>query len=325
MNSPRLVSVIIATRDRPALLREALASVRALEGSDITFQIRVGDNGSAAGSREAAEEFGAIYAKTETNGCASARNVAMRNASGEFIAFLDDDDVWLEGHIRPHIRLLDARPELEAVFGQVIPTNVDRSPTSAPWPVELPNDGDIFKTMMSGYFPQVGATLVRARALKTYGLMDERLIGDSDWDWQLRIARNHRIGFVPVPCVLFRQRPPGTYDELQMRRMTYTRRIFLRHAIPEWKRWQSPVAMLRSYFGSVGGYHSYFLESAVQRSADGERRAALKAIVSAVWIKPFNGVKQLIKPTQFRKAFLTALSPRPHVRSQASSPPTAKT
>jgi glycosyltransferase involved in cell wall biosynthesis len=54
--APRKVSVIVPTCDRPALLREALASVRALDGPDLTFEIFVGDNGSTPETLAVAEE-----------------------------------------------------------------------------------------------------------------------------------------------------------------------------------------------------------------------------------------------------------------------------
>src|SRR5690606_1902121 len=113
--SPRVVSVIIGTRNRPDTLRVALASIRALEGPDLTFEILVGDNGTTPETPQVVEEFGGVYGRTETYGCAAARNVAMRKVTGEFVAFLDDDDAWLPGHIRPHIAALDADPQLEGV------------------------------------------------------------------------------------------------------------------------------------------------------------------------------------------------------------------
>ena len=59
--APFLVSVIVPTRDRPALLREALASIRAIETETLRFEILVGDNGLAAENKLAAEAFGAFY------------------------------------------------------------------------------------------------------------------------------------------------------------------------------------------------------------------------------------------------------------------------
>lgn len=295
--SPRLVSVIIGTRDRPETLRVALASIRALEGPDLKFEILVGDNGTAADTPKVVAEFGGVYGRTETYGCAAARNVAMRKVTGEFVAFLDDDDAWLPGHIRPHIAALDADPELEGVFGQVVSADADLRPFTRPWPANPPTDGDLFTTMMSGYFPQVGATLMRARTVQKYGLMDETLIGDSDWDWQLRVARDHKIGFTPTPCVLFRQRPPGSFNSLQLNRNKYTRGIFLRHALPNRHRWPSLAALGRSYCGAVSTYYDYFIEAAEACALNGDRRGALRAVAAAFWVLPQRATGSLFRRT----------------------------
>ncbi len=64
----RLVSVIIPTNNRPALLREARSSIRALEGPDLVFEILIGDNGNAHDTSVVANEFGARYFKTDKPG-----------------------------------------------------------------------------------------------------------------------------------------------------------------------------------------------------------------------------------------------------------------
>jgi glycosyltransferase involved in cell wall biosynthesis len=296
-SAPRVVSVIIGTRNRPDTLRVALQSIRALEGPDLTFEILVGDNGTTPETAAVVAEFGGLYGQTAVYGCPAARNVAMRRVSGEFVAFLDDDDVWLPENIRPHIALLDAHPEFEAVFGQVQLADSNLRPYGAAWPDDAPADGDFFRLMLSGYFPQVGATVVRARAVQQYGLMDESLIGDSDWDWQLRVARDHRIGFVPVTCVLFRQRPKGSFDSLQLTRTKYTRKIFVRHALPNLRRWSSPLGVLRSYYKSVSTYAVYFLDTAAERVASGDRVGALRAMAAAFWVSPIHVVRDLLRPT----------------------------
>jgi len=304
---PRVVSVVIGTRNRPDTLRAALASIRALEGPDLTFQILVGDNGTTPETPGVVAEFGGIYGKTEVYGCPAARNVAMAKITGEFVAFLDDDDVWLPCNIRPHIAMLDAHPEFEAVFGQVTFTDEKLRPWPEQWPVTPPADNDFFKMMMSGFFPQVGATVVRARAVQKYGLMDEKLIGDSDWDWQLRIAKDYKIGFVDQSMILFRSRPPGTADRLQWTRFGYTRRIFLRHVVRGWRRLGSPISMLRSYLGAVEVYRVYFEEAAVDRAAKGDRRGARGAIMRGFVINPFRTLGGVLKKGRVRDAFFSAL------------------
>ncbi len=310
MTRPRLVSVIIGTRNRPDTLREALASIRALEGADLAFEILVGDNGDDPRTPDVVAEFGGRYSSTAKYGCPAARNLALREASGEFLAFLDDDDLWLPSHIRPHIALLDERPELSAVFGRIQSVDALLQPLGEPWPTELPGDGDLFKTMLAGYFPQVGGTLVRASLLSEIGLMDEDLIGDSDWDWQLRIARQGRIGFVPVTCVLFRQRPPGSFDDLQLRRMGYTRKIFWRHAWPSRREWRGAKELLRDYFKAVETYYAYFVSSAAGRARAGDRAGALKALAFAFRTAPHRVLKGLVSHSEIQKSARAALFSR---------------
>ena len=112
------VSVIVPTRDRPALLREALASIRAIETDALTFEILVGDNGKDAASRAAAEEFGAIYLPVERAGAGAARNAGLKVASGEFIAFLDDDEIAPPTWLAELLRVQRAH-SADAVFGPV--------------------------------------------------------------------------------------------------------------------------------------------------------------------------------------------------------------
>src|SRR4051812_34163168 len=81
------VSVIVPTCWRPALLREALASIRALEGPDVSLEIIVGDNGGLPETVEVVREYGAWHLPVERAGAGAARNVALQAATGEYVAF----------------------------------------------------------------------------------------------------------------------------------------------------------------------------------------------------------------------------------------------
>jgi glycosyltransferase involved in cell wall biosynthesis len=159
--APRRISVVVPTCNRPEYLRQALASIRALEGDAYSFEILVGDNGSAPATRDVADEFGAVYIKVERTGAGAARNAGLSAATGDYIAFLDDDDVWLPTHLRRHFEILDARPDVEAVIGQVISTDAELRPLDAPWPNDLPDSGDdILRVMLRGFYPQIGGTIL---------------------------------------------------------------------------------------------------------------------------------------------------------------------
>jgi glycosyltransferase involved in cell wall biosynthesis len=303
----KTVSVVVPTRDRPTLLREALQSIRALEHDGVSFEILVGDNGTSPDTRMVAEAFHAVYLHTSQDGSAAARNIAMRAATGEYIAFLDDDDIWTSNHIHGHLRLLDRNPLLEMVVGQIINTDPQRQPIYGPWPPRIPEGKDLLKLMLSGYFPQIGATVVRTRVRDTIGFFDEKFIGGQDWEWQLRVARSHGVGFVAEPCVLFRQKAAGTYDELQLKRISFARRIFFRHAIPEWRLWNSPIDFARSYFGTMDNFLVYFVGASLTRAQNGERSAALRAIWHAFAVYPSRAVRLLISESPLRDALIIAL------------------
>ena len=299
---PHRVSVIIATHNRPEMLRGALASVRALEGPDLSFEILVGDNGATPETAAVVAEFGGLYAKTDVRGCPAARNLAMRRMTGDFVAFLDDDDVWTLDNVRPHIALMQADPEIAAVFGQIVHADHELRQAGPPWPVGAEMDGDIFVRMLSGYFPQVGATVVRGDVARQCGLMDETLIGDSDWDWQLRLTKAHKTAFTPTPSVVCRGRPPGSYDHIQLQRLPHTRRIFWRHARSALNRWPTPVHLLRSYFGALETYYNYFVNAASDRACEGEFALARQAIRQAFALNPTRAIRAMIAPTPLRGA-----------------------
>lgn len=308
--APVLVSVVVPTRDRPVLLREALASIRALETETLRFEILIGDNGLDPANEFAAMDFGAIYMTVSKAGAGAARNAGLKMASGQFIAFLDDDDVWLPANIAEQVRMLRAQPELEAVFGQVISTDQNLQPESDPWP-DNPGSGDaLVKAMLSSYYPQLGATVVRASVAREVGLFDEALLGDQDWDWQLRIARRRKVGFTPTPGVLFRQRPPGSFDGLRMRRLGFARKVFLRHALPNWRVFGHPMGIVRGYTLSIRQYFDYFVDAAVVRAHAGDRKQALAAIVGAFRVFPGRTLFHLVMKPRLRGAALRSILPR---------------
>src|SRR5579859_3937304 len=301
------VSVVVPTRDRPELLREALQSIRSIKCAGVIFEIIVGDNGTTTETSQIAAAFGAMYFHTEKTGSGAARNVAMRAATGDYIAFLDDDDLWTENHIHEHLKLFADDPEIDMVVGQIVNTDTERRSTYGPWPTQLPEGRQLIRFMLSGYFPQIGATVVRAGVRDTVGWFNEDLIGGQDWDWQLRVARRHGVGFVKQPCVLFRQRAAGTYDKLQLKRIKFARQIFFRHSLAEWRLWETPVAFARSYFGVMENFLTYFSGTALYHAGRNERWAALRAIRRAFALYPTRTLRMLLSDSVLRDAFVFAV------------------
>ncbi|MCJ2143810.1 glycosyltransferase family 2 protein [Methylobacterium sp. E-066] len=320
MPQPRRVSVVVPTADRPALLEDALASIRALEGPEMTFEILVGDNGTDPETRAVAARFGARYLPADRPGAGAARNVGLAAATGEFVAFLDDDDIWRPGHIAPLIAALDSHPEWDALISQAIYTDTERRVIGDPWPAEPPAGAvPLLRAMLSGLFPQIGTVLVRRDALAGYGTFDEALIAGQDLDWLLRFARRRRLGHVHVLGTFVRTRPQGSFDALQRMRVRYDRKVFYRHAIPEWRVWRSPGDFYRAQSMMLWHFFSYFETAAATRAVNGDRSGAWGAIRAMFGVFPVRSLVHVVADRPLRRTVLQLL--RRSGRATLSAPP----
>jgi glycosyltransferase involved in cell wall biosynthesis len=262
-------------------------------------------------TRSVAERFGATHLTVSRRGAGAARNAGLMCASCEYIAFLDDDDVWLPAHIRPHLDLLEKEPGLDGVLSQITSVDQELTPLESPWPEHDPGRGDeLVRTMLSGYYPQIGGTIVRARVRDTVGGFDEALLGDQDWDWQIRVARQRKLAYLPIPCVLFRQRPPGSYDALRLRRLGFARKVFLRHAIPERKVWPTLRGLTDAYRDVLWQYFDYFTDAAVTRARSGDKAGTRRALAGAIRTFPVRAAYHLVTPRPLREALFAAFSPK---------------
>ena len=305
----RRLSVIVPTCNRPDQLATALDSIRAVEGPDLRIEIIVGDNGSCSRTPEVAASYGAKYVKVTRPGASESRNAAMALATGDYLGFLDDDDAWLPEHVRAHLKLLDERPDLDGVTGQV--RYCDRTLRPNGWPdgpQSHPGTGnDLIRKMLSGYFPQIGTVIVRSSVRETSGWFDPKLIGGEDLDWVIRLAERHALGFVEIPCILYSVRPVGEYDALQKLRVGYDRKVFRRHAHRMWHIWRSPADYSRAYSGTLMHFYHYFCDAALTRASRGERRRALGAIWDALGVFPLRGAKHLVVDSPLRRALYLSL------------------
>lgn len=112
-------TVAISTFDRPALLTQAIDSVLAQTYRD--FEIVVVDNGSAPSTRAALEPYlpRIRYARQENAGRAGGRNSAIALARGRYVAFLDDDDLWLPDKLERQSAAFERAPQAALVHGHV--------------------------------------------------------------------------------------------------------------------------------------------------------------------------------------------------------------
>lgn len=171
------ISVIIPAYNAEKYLSDAIESV--LKQTIAVDEIIVVDDGSADGTKTIAQGFNGIvqYVYQENKGVAAARNKGLNLAKGEFITFIDADDIWVKNKIELQMQLLKKTPEVEMLIGFL--QRVYKESAGASFKVF---DGD-----ESGIFVlQLGSTLIRREVFKKVGKFDEEMALSEDLDWFLR-------------------------------------------------------------------------------------------------------------------------------------------
>lgn len=147
------ISVVIPVFNNAAYVAAAVESVQAQQAPG---EIIVVDDGSTDGSGEQAARAGARVLRQANAGIGPARNLGVRASAGEWIAFLDADDLWLPGKLAAQAAVLDEHPEVDMVFTNVEPfLTPELGRPEAPGPV------------MAGYF--AGTMLIRRASLERAG------------------------------------------------------------------------------------------------------------------------------------------------------------
>ncbi len=192
------VSVIIPSFNRAAVIGIAIDSVLS-QKADVSIDVIVVDDGSSDDLTAALARFerGVRLIRHERNsGAAAARNTAIAAAGGEFVAFLDSDDIWLPGKLARQIAEMNERGWQASCTAYVLAkagSNDLVSPRFASGALTLDQ-------MVWGCFVSPGSTLMCRRSLfADVGLFDTRLKRLEDWDWLLRLVRTHPLGFLAEP------------------------------------------------------------------------------------------------------------------------------
>ena len=197
------VSVVVPTRNRPDLLARC---VRAIVGQEYPGSVEVLVVFDQSDPEPVDVELPVgrtvrIVRNTRTPGLAGARNSGAVLATGELLAFCDDDDEWLPGKLLAQVRMLQAHPEAVAVAGGM-EVHFAGHVTHRPAPARPVEYADLLRARLPEVNP-CSLMLRRDRVLSHVGLVDEQIPGGyaEDYDFLLRIARAGDIQSVPQPLV----------------------------------------------------------------------------------------------------------------------------
>ncbi len=244
------VSVIIPTYNRACFLCETLESVLAQTYQD--FEILVVDDGSTDDTEAVLAPYMSRirYFKQENAGPAIARNRGIFYSKGEYVAFLDSDDLWYAEKLEKQVKILDENPEIGVVYtdcycGQS-PTDPNQTGFFAS---AYPPSGDIFERMTQNNLFWTSSLMLRKEVFITSGIFDPTLRWSEDYDLWLRICRLTKCHFIQEVLGLFREHPGRITKNLRL--AEHQCRAYEIQLI----RWQdNPVALKRFRQAAVERY-----------------------------------------------------------------------
>ena len=225
------ISVIVPTQNRWGRIERTLRTALGQDG--VAVEVIVVDDGShdATGLDRLRRRFDddrlTGTRSAHASGTAAARNSGLARASGHWVAFLDDDDLWASGKLAGQLRT--ARDtDAHAVYSGVVVADDSLRPLRI---VAPPDSAELRTELLRSNRIPAGASnvLIRRAALERMGGFDESLMHLADWDAWIRLAQQARFAAVRETTVAYIQHagncghldPRGVYADVEVIRRRY--------------------------------------------------------------------------------------------------------
>ncbi len=208
------ISVIIPAYNAERTILKTIESVQQQTFKDL--EIIVINDGSSDRTLEILDTVEDDRLKVysyENGGLPTARNRGISRAKGEYISFVDADDLWTEDKLEKQLSALQQNPKAGVAYSWVIcmvedpenPSNVTFVPDNKPHLT-----GNIYRELLLGNFIGNGSNiLARREAIESIEGFEPSLKSCEDWDYYLRLAAQWEFVLVPEPQVLY-LKTPGT-------------------------------------------------------------------------------------------------------------------
>jgi glycosyltransferase involved in cell wall biosynthesis len=214
------VSVVIPTYNRAHSVVDAIRSVLGQRYTDL--ELIVVDDGSTDDTAVRVAAIGDArlrYVRGRHEGVSTARNLGVRHATGELVAFLDSDDLWQPDKLTREVEIMARYPDADVVFSDLEKRHGDRVYASfmretavfsrrlrgASYPDGLRLEAREMHLCLLEEVPvKPSALVVRRTAFDEVGGFDEAWTSSEDWEFLLRLAQSHRFVYLDRPlAVLF--------------------------------------------------------------------------------------------------------------------------
>lgn len=194
-----LISIIIPTFNRAHTLARAIDSV--LKQTHKKRELIIIDDGSTDKTREVLSTYeNIIYKKQTQQGVSAARNAGIKLAQGQWLAFLDSDDYWLENKLTTQLGLLQQNKTMKVCHTEEI--WLRNGVRVNPMKKHTKLGGDIFKHCVHLCLMSPSSIIIHRDVFDVIGLFDESLPACEDYDLWLRITARFPVLFCQVPLIV---------------------------------------------------------------------------------------------------------------------------
>lgn len=192
------VSIIMNCFNCSKYLKESIDSVYAQTFTD--WEIIFWDNVSTDNSAVIAKAYGSklrYFCGDKNVPLGNARNLAIKKAEGQYIAFLDCDDIWLPSKLEKQMHLFNKNSDTKLVFSDCNIVNSQRKLINRSFSVQQPFRGRIFNKLLVSYnFIPLVTAVVEISAFKEVGMFNNKYKIAEEYDLFLRISYKYPIDYV---------------------------------------------------------------------------------------------------------------------------------
>ena len=202
-----LVSIIMPAFNAQQYIAESIQS--ALSQTYQNIEVIVVDDGSKDDTKKIADSFGVpVFVHSVKNGgAAAARNYGVNQANGDWIAFLDSDDIWEPTNLETQMNNLDGKvwSHADSVFFGV---GHDGTVTASALTPKF--GGRVVPTLAVNNFIGTTTVIVRKDVFLEEGGFDPEMLALEDWDLWLKIAGKHELSYCPDILAKYRVHAAST-------------------------------------------------------------------------------------------------------------------
>lgn len=276
------VSVVIPAYGLPDYLNEAVESVCRQTFSD--YEIIVVDDGSP---EEVVDRYKlpphVLFIRHEEHFGIGARtrNTGLREAKGAYIAFLDQDDIWLPNKLEVQIAAMEARPDCGLSFSHYVIVDEDLNPMPKQNKARRAIRNPLRKLARGCFIRTPSTVILRREVLDGCGLFDESIVGSSDWEYYIRVAARYPLLVIPEALALYRMHPKQQHWNEPVMRKAKLRSL---DKMLQWARAERP-ALVRDIRRS---YSRVLRQIAHKQLANCEIEQSIATLKEAIRMWPWN-------------------------------------